>query len=328
MRSQQKLIPGPVEGYKIFNDDMTCTPNGSHFQFQLGRNKLPNNNRLELCVNGFHFCPQPSGVWSYYSSGRVFKVKAYGVLDLPFQPGTDHKLCCEEIEILEEVICDDNGNTGSRNTGNGNTGNGNTGYWNTGSRNTGSRNTGNGNTGNGNTGYWNTGDGNTGYWNTGDGNTGYWNTGDGNTGNWNTGEGNTGNWNTGNGNTGNWNTGNGNTGSRNTGNGNTGNGNTGNWNTGNGNTGSRNTGNGNTGNYHSGSLNYGNAPLYLFNKLTKTKRDDVPWNLVNKLGDLLASDDEIDPIPFLAIPNATVKAIKKLHQAHIEARRKAKEHQD
>jgi hypothetical protein len=218
MRSQQKLIPGPVEGYKIFNDDMTCTPNGSHFQFQLGRNKLPNNNRLELCVNGFHFCPQPSGVWSYYSSGRVFKVKAYGVLDLPFQPGTDHKLCCEEIEILEEVICD------------------------------------------------------------GDGNTGDWNTGDGNTGNWNTGNGN--------------------------------------------------TGDGNTGCHHSGSLNHGEAPLYLFNKLTKIKRDDVPWYLVNRLAGLLISDDEIDPVPFLAIPNATVKAIKKLHQAHIEARRKAKEHQD
>jgi hypothetical protein len=293
MRSQQKLIPGPVEGYKIFNDDMTCSPNGSHFQFQLGRNKLPNNNRLELCVNGFHFCSQPSGVWAYYSSGRVFKVKAYGVIDLPFQPGTDHKLCCEEIEILEEVICDDNGNTGNWNTGDGNTGN------------------------------WNTGDGNTGSWNTGNGNTGSRNTGDGNTGYWNTGDGNTGDENTGNGNTGSWNTGDGNTGYRNTGDGNTGYRNTGNRNTGNG-----NTGNGNTGNYHSGSLNYGNAPLYLFNKLTKTKRDDVPWNLVNKLGDLLASDDEIDPIPFLAIPNATVKAIKKLHQAHIEARRKAKEHQD
>ena len=230
MRSQQNLLPGPIDGYKIFNEDMTCSPNKNTFQFQMGRNKLPNSNALELCKNGFHFCPQPSGVWAYYSTGKVFKVRAYDVLDTPFEPGADFKMVCAEIEILEEVKFGD-------------------------------RNTGDGNTGYRNTGYRNTGDGNTGDRNTGDGNTGYRNTGD------------------------------------------------------------RNTGYGNTGDFHSGSLNYGEAPIYLFNKITKVKRDDIPWNLVYRLSDLLISDEPIDPTPFLSIPNATEKAIKKLHESHIAARK-------
>jgi len=104
MRSQQNLIPGPVEGYKAVNKDMTCSPNGNTFTFKIGRNKLPNGNSLDLCSNGFHFCKYPSGPHSYYSDCRVFKVKAYGVLDLPIEPGADYKMVCEEIEFCEEVV--------------------------------------------------------------------------------------------------------------------------------------------------------------------------------------------------------------------------------
>ena len=32
-------------------------------------------------------------------------------------------------------------------------------------------------------------------------------------------------------------------------------------------------------------------------------------------------DDAIDPSPFLLIPNASAEAIKKLHEAHINARK-------
>ena len=279
-RFEQDLIPGPIEGYKIVRDDMTCSPNGNTFKFQIGRNKLPNDNPLELCKNGFHFCMYPSGVWAYHSQGKVFKVKAYGVLPAPVEPGADYKLVCEEIELCEEITID-----GDRNTGDRNTGNGNAGYGNTGDRNT--------------------GDENAGYGNAGDGNTGYRNTGDENAGDRNTGDRNAGDGNTGNGNTGNGNTGYGNAGDRNTG--------------------DRNTGNGNTGDFHSGSLNYGEAPIYLFNKITKIKRSDLPWGLINKLSCLLQKDGYICPDEFLEIPNATVKRIKALHEAHISARKARKQ---
>ena len=103
------------------------------------------------------------------------------------------------------------------------------------------------------------------------------------------------------------------------GNSNTGNENTGNWNTGDSNTGDSNTGDGNTGDYHSGCLNFGTAKFYIFNK--PAKRELVDFSIVNRLVDLMRQDDPIDPTPFLTLPNATAKAIKMLHEAHIQARR-------
>jgi len=242
MRSDQNLIAGPVEGYKIVSDELICRD----FQFEIGkRHKLTNSDPLGICKNGFHFCKYPSGVWSYRSTGRMFRVRAYGVLPLPVQSGADYKLVCEEIELYEEATI----TSGNNNTDNNNTGNNNTGY--------------------NNTGYNNTGD-----YNTGDYNTGYNNTGDNNTGN------------------------------RNTGN--------------------RNTGHGNVGNCHAGFLNCGEAPVYLFDKKITVERPSIPWRLVAELADLLGCDEEIDPTPFLSIPNASTKAIKKLHNAHIAARKKLK----
>ena len=124
----------------------------------------------------------------------------------------------------------------------------------------------------------------------GEGNTGDGNTGNRNTGNWNSGHWNTGNWNSGDMNSGHWNTGD--------------------W----------NSGEGNAGDYHSGCLNYGDDQFYIFNKLAK--RDDVDFSLVHKLSSLLVEDGEIDPTPFLSLPNSSADAIKKLHEAHKNARRK------
>ena len=229
MRSQQTLIAGPVEGYKIVNEDMTCSPDGNTFKFEMGRNKLPNDKPLVLCDNGFHFCEHPSGPWAYYSAGRVFKVRAYGVLGTPLEPGADYKMVCEEIELYEEVFVGGDSNTGNSNTGD--------------------RNTGNSNTGDRNTGDSNTGDSNTGDWNTGDSN---------------------------------------------------------------------------CGDFHTGALNHGEAPMYLFNKIAKISRDDIPWSLVYELGELMKQDKAIDPTPFLDIPNSTPARIKALHMAFIADRAAAK----
>ena len=306
--SEYKEIPGPIEGYKIFNNDMTCLG----FQFRVGMNELGNDDPLVLCENGFHFCKYPSGVWTYYDSGRVFKVRAYGVLNSPIEPGADYKMVCRKLEILDEVIPTGDWNTGDSNTGNWNTGYRNTGDWNTGDRNTGDSNNGNRNTGDSNTGDRNTGNRNTGHSNTGNSNTGNRNTGNSNTGNWNTGDSNTGDSNTGNRNTGGWNTGNRNTG----------NSNTGDWNTGNRNTGDSNTGGWNCGNRHSGYFCIGDAPIVFFGNKVRDE-SNIDWGLADRLGDALALDDPFDPTPYLSLPNATKEYIKRLHEAHIEARNKA-----
>ena len=209
-----------VRGYKVFNEDWTCSPGGNTKQYTCP-GKFEEDITPVRCGHGMHFCRKASDCFNYYvfnPKNKVAEVIAYGDV---VEAG--NKCCTNKLEIVREIpwqelltivntgknctgLCNTgNRNTGNRNTGDRNTGDWNTGDWNTGNRNTGDWNTGNRNTGNRNTGNCNTGDRNTGNRNTGDCNTGDWNTGDWNTGNCNTGNCNTGNWNTGNRNTGDWN---------------------------------------------------------------------------------------------------------------------------
>jgi hypothetical protein len=144
-----------MTGYKATDANMQCRG----YQFEIGKwFECAEGEIIKCGSNGFHFCPQPSGPWAYYSEPgtRLWKVEAEQVLETPDEPGADSKKVCRRIRFIEEIIPN-----GDRNTGDGNTGYGNTGYRNTGYRNTGNGNTGNGNTGDGNTGNRNTGDGNT-----------------------------------------------------------------------------------------------------------------------------------------------------------------------
>jgi hypothetical protein len=252
----EKLISS-MNGYKATNKDMQC----QDFQYELGKTyELPKESPLVLCRSGFHFCEQPSGVWSYYSADdtRIFKIEAWDVLNASFEPGADFKRVCRKIRFIEEIKIG-----GDRNTGNSNTG------------------------------YSNTGDRNTGYSNTGDWNTGHWNTGDSNTGDRNTGYSNTGDWNTGN------------------------------RNTGYSNTGDSNTGYGNFCDYSTGCFCTKEQPVIVFDKPTKTKREDLPFGLMRELQDKFMQDEDFDTKPFLKIPNATVKKIKELHKKYIKHRQVA-----
>ena len=199
-----------VKGYKVFNPDWTCNPNGNAKQYTCP-GKFEEDITPVRCGRGMHFCRKASDCFNYYNfdpENKVAEVIAYGDI---VEEGD--KCCTNKLEIVREIPwlellaivnagkgCTGLENTGDWNTGDRNTGDWNAGDWNTGNWNTGDRNTGNGNTGDRNTGDRNTGDRNTGDWNAGDWNTGNWNTGNRNTGNWNTG-----NWNTGNRNTGDWN---------------------------------------------------------------------------------------------------------------------------
>ena len=101
-----------------------------------------------------------------------------------------------------------------------------------------------------------------------------------------------------------------------------GDGNTGHWNTGDGNTGRWNTGDGNCGDFHSGMFCHGEAKFFMFNK--PANREDVDNYTARRLADKLMSDDEFDCEEFLTLPNASIDAIRELHEAHKKARVKKK----
>ncbi len=195
-------VQNVVHGFKVFNPDWTCSPNGNTKQYTCP-GKFEEDVTPVRCGRGMHFCKKAADCFNYYSfnpENKVAEVIAYGDI---VEEG--NKCCTNKLEIVREIPWDEvlrivnigKDCTGLWNTGDWNTGDRNTGDWNTGNRNTGNRNTGNRNTGNWNTGNRNTGNRNTGNWNTGDWNTGDRNTGDCNTGNWNTGDWNKSSFNTG-----------------------------------------------------------------------------------------------------------------------------------
>ena len=115
-----------MTGYKATDKDMKCCG----FQFEVGK-WYEHEGELSLCHAGFHFCKYPSGPWSYYNDPgtRVFKVEARNVHE-QYTPGSDLKMVCSKIRLIEEIIP-----VGNSNTGNSNTGNWNAGYWNAGNWN-------------------------------------------------------------------------------------------------------------------------------------------------------------------------------------------------
>ena len=175
-----------VKGYKVFNPDWTCSPNGNTKQYTCP-GKFEEDITPVRCGHGMHFCRKASDCFNYYvfdPGNKVAEVIAYGDI---VEKGD--KCCTNKLEIVREIPWQELltiVNTGKDCTGLCNTGNRNTGNRNTGNSNTGNRNTGNSNTGDRNTWDWNTGNRNTGNWNTGDRNTGDWNTGNWNTGCFNT----------------------------------------------------------------------------------------------------------------------------------------------
>ena len=195
-----------VRGYKVFNEDWTCSPSGNTKQYTCP-GKFEEDITPVRCGRGMHFCRKAADCFNYYNfnpKNKVAEVIAYGDI-----VEVGDKCCTNKLEIVREIpwqelltiVNTGKDCTGLCNTGDCNTGDCNTGDWNTGNRNTGNRNTGNRNTGDCNTGDWNTGDCNTGNRNTGD-----CNTGNRNTGNRNTGDCNTGDWNKSSSNTGCFNT--------------------------------------------------------------------------------------------------------------------------
>ena len=198
---------GVVKGFKVFNPDWTCNPNGKPFQYAVG-GTYEEDVKPMVCDRGFHFCEKAADCFNYYQfnpENKVAEVLALGEVDTD---GT--KSCTNKIQIVREIpwaelleivntgkgctgLCNSGDcNSGDCNSGNRNSGNWNSGDWNSGDWNSGNCNSGNCNSGNRNSGNCNSGNRNSGDWNSGD-----WNSGNCNSGNWNSGDWNSGDWNSG-----------------------------------------------------------------------------------------------------------------------------------
>ena len=156
---------GVVKGFKVFNPDWTCNPNGKSFQYAVG-GTYEEDVKPMVCDRGFHFCEKAADCFNYYKfnpENKVAEVLALGEVDTD---GT--KSCTNKIQIVREIPWAEL--LEIVNTGKGCTGLCNSGDWNSGNRNSGD---------------WNSGDWNSGDWNSGNRNSGDWNSGNRNSGDWN-----------------------------------------------------------------------------------------------------------------------------------------------
>ena len=154
-----------VRGYKVFNPDWTCSPNGNTKQYTCP-GKFEENVSVIMCGSGMHFCVNAADCFNYYNfdpGNKVAEVLAYGDVA---SDGT--KSCTNKLEIIREVPWQELLEIV-------NTGKGCTGLCNSGNRNSGDRNSGDRNSGDRNSGDWNSGDRNSGNWNSGNRNSGDWN---------------------------------------------------------------------------------------------------------------------------------------------------------
>jgi hypothetical protein len=131
---------GVVKGFKVFNPDWTCNPNGKPFQYAVG-GTYEEDVKPMVCDRGFHFCEKAADCFNYYQfnpKNKVAEVLALGEVDTD---GT--KSCTNKIQIVREIPwqelleivntgkgCTGLCNSGNRNSGDCNSGNRNSGDWN------------------------------------------------------------------------------------------------------------------------------------------------------------------------------------------------------
>ena len=148
------------KGYKVFNSDWTCSPNGEPFQYEVGKT-YEEDVKPRVCDRGFHFCEKAADCFNFYKfdpKNKVAEVLALGEVD-----SDGVKSCTNKIQIVREIPWVELLET--VNTGKGCAGLYNSGDWNSGNRNSGDRNSGDRNSGDYNSGNWNSGDCNSGDWN-------------------------------------------------------------------------------------------------------------------------------------------------------------------
>lgn len=126
---------GVVKGFKVFNPDWTCSPNGNTKQYTCP-GKFEEDITPIRCGRGMHFCKKAADCFNYYNfnpENKVAEVIAYG--DIAEE---GDKCCTNKLEIvceipwaeLLEIVNMGKGCTGLCNSGDWNSGNRNSGDWN------------------------------------------------------------------------------------------------------------------------------------------------------------------------------------------------------
>ena len=155
-----------VKGFKVFNPDWTCSPNGNTKQYTCP-GKFEEDVTPVRCGQGMHFCKVAADCFHYYDfnpDNHVAEVAAYGeVVEEGDKCATNKLEIIREIpwaELLEMVNtgkgCAGLCNSGNRNSGDCNSGDCNSGDWNSGDWNSGNRNSGDWNNTNFSNGCFNT----------------------------------------------------------------------------------------------------------------------------------------------------------------------------
>ena len=85
-----------IKSYKGFNKDMKCRD----FQYEVGK-EYEMDGDIEVCERGFHACPNPIDVFSYYppATSRYCEVEQSGKLD----ESESDKVCSSKIKIGAEL---------------------------------------------------------------------------------------------------------------------------------------------------------------------------------------------------------------------------------
>ncbi len=89
-----------IKGYKGFNNKLQCTPNGTCFQYELG--KEFETDKAKVCEEGFHFCENPFDVLNFYEpvESRYCEVEGSGDID---KEDNSSKVSCTKIKIGAEI---------------------------------------------------------------------------------------------------------------------------------------------------------------------------------------------------------------------------------
>ena len=89
-----------VHGYKVFNHDWTCSPNGNLKQYTCP-GKFEEDVNVSVCHQGMHFCRRAVDCFNYYSfnpQNKVAEVIAYGKIS-----ENGDKCCTDKLQIVREI---------------------------------------------------------------------------------------------------------------------------------------------------------------------------------------------------------------------------------
>ena len=133
-----------IKGYKVFYPNMTCSPNGKKFQYEVGK-EYKHDGEIIICRVGFHFCIKAAHCFSYYSFDHTNIVCEVEAIGKTLTHSEDSKICTDHIRIIRKLTWDEVlkvANDGANNTGHSNSGDSNSGDSNSGDRNSGDSNSG------------------------------------------------------------------------------------------------------------------------------------------------------------------------------------------